>query len=80
VRFQVIFSEISPVYIYEADHFPLAFDVEILALARRLGFRVKEAPVTWVNEGESKVKFKGMVNMLLEILRIRLNLWSGKYK
>lgn len=57
-----------------------AFDVELLALARRQGFKIKEVPITWVNDSESHVKLGGMINMLLEVLEIRLNLWSGKYK
>lgn len=60
--------------------FRWAFDVEILALARKNKLKIKEAPVTWVNDAESHVKFSGMVKMLLEIMQIRLNLWFGKYK
>lgn len=57
-----------------------AFDVEILALARMLKFKIKEVPVTWVNDAESHVKLGGMINMLLEVIQVRQNLWSGKYK
>lgn len=57
-----------------------AFDVEILALARRRKYKIKEVPVRWINDAESHVKFGGMVSMLLEVVQVRLNLWSGKYK
>lgn len=57
-----------------------AFDVEILAIARRLRLRIKEAPITWVNDGASTVRFSGMVHMLLEVLEVRWGLWTGKYK
>ncbi len=57
-----------------------AFDVEILALARKQGFKIKELPITWVNDSESHVKLGGMISMLLEVVEVRLNLWSGKYK
>jgi glycosyltransferase involved in cell wall biosynthesis len=60
--------------------FRWAFDVEILALARREGFKIKEVPITWVNDAESHVKLGGMINMLLEVIEVRLNLWGGKYK
>jgi len=60
--------------------FRWAFDVEILALARKQGYKIQEVPVTWVNDGASHVKFSGMINMLFEVIQIRLNLWSGKYK
>jgi len=45
-----------------------------------LGYKIKEAPVTWVNDINSKVKFSGMVKMGLDLLRIRWNLISGKYR
>ncbi len=57
-----------------------AFDVEILAIARKLKLKIKEAPVVWINDGASNVKFSGMVHMLLEILEVRVNLWTGKYR
>ncbi len=57
-----------------------AFDVEILAIARQMKLKIHEAPVVWVNDGASTVRFSGMVHMLLEILEVRWNLWTGKYK
>ena len=60
--------------------FRWAFDVEILAIARKQKLNIREVPVTWVNDTESHVKLGGMINMLLEVVQVRLNLWSGKYK
>lgn len=60
--------------------FRWASDVEILAIARKAGFKIKEAPIKWINDSESHVKISGMVKMLFEVLQIRWNLWSGKYK
>lgn len=56
-----------------------AFDPEILKLARKLGFKIKEVPIIWVNDTESKVKFSGMVKMLIDLINIRINLILGKY-
>ncbi len=56
-----------------------AFDVEILVLARKLRFRIQEIPVRWVNDPNSKVKLSGMVKMLFEVMKVRLNLWQGIY-
>ena len=56
------------------------FDVEVLALARKLGFKIKEVPIRWDNEGESKVKPSAYFQVLLEVLKIRWNSWTGKYK
>jgi hypothetical protein len=44
-----------------------------------MGYRIKEVPVVWKNDPESKVKFKGMVKMGIDLLRIRWNLMTGKY-
>jgi dolichyl-phosphate beta-glucosyltransferase len=57
-----------------------AFDVELLALARKAGFKIKEVPITWVDDSISHVKLSGKIHMLLEVIEIRLNLWGGKYK
>lgn len=56
-----------------------AFDVEVLVLAKKLGYKIAEVPITWRNDPESKVKFSGMVKMLLEVLQISINNLLGKY-
>ncbi|MDP2735076.1 MAG: glycosyltransferase family 2 protein [bacterium] len=56
-----------------------AFDVELLVIARNMGFKIVEVPVTWVNDPDSKVKLKGMVRMLYEVVQIRLNTMKGMY-
>lgn len=56
-----------------------AFDVELLVLAKKMGYRVKEIPVIWVNDPESKVKVRGMIQMLFEVLSIRKNMMQKKY-
>jgi dolichyl-phosphate beta-glucosyltransferase len=48
------------------------FDVEALFLAQRLGFKVKELPVEWYNDGASKVNpIVDSAKMFAEILRVR---------
>jgi len=59
--------------------FRWAFDVEILAIAKKLGFKIEEVPIRWINEAESHVRLSGMVRMLFEVLRVRWNLWTNKY-
>jgi dolichyl-phosphate beta-glucosyltransferase len=56
-----------------------AFDPEILVIAQKLGYKIKEIPVYWKNDLESKVKLKSIVNMALDLVRIRLNLIKGAY-
>lgn len=57
-----------------------AFDPEILVIAKKLGFKIKEIPVVWINEPESRVKFKSMLKMGLDLLKIRWNLIKNVYK
>lgn len=48
------------------------FDVEILYLADRLGFKIKEIPVEWFNDERSKVDpIKDSLQMFSDILKIR---------
>ena len=55
------------------------FDVEVLALAKKSGFRIKEVPVHWVNDPSSTVRASAYVTTLLETLKIRWWLWTGVY-
>ena len=56
-----------------------AFDPEILVIGKKLGYKIKEIPVVWRNDINSKVKFKGVVRMAIDLLKIRWNLISHKY-
>jgi len=56
-----------------------AFDVELLAIARRRGYKIKEVPITWVNDPKTHVKVSGMAKMLFEVMRVRFNLMRGVY-
>jgi len=50
-----------------------SFDVEMILIARKLGYTVKEVPVRWLNSRASKVHpVLDSVQMLLDLLRIRL--------
>ncbi len=47
------------------------WDTEILVLAQRRGFKVKEIPVKWRQSGETKVRFtKDVLYMFAQILRM----------
>jgi len=56
------------------------FDIEILVLARLMGFRIKEVGVRWINDPDSKVKASAYIEVLTELIKIRLNIWRKKYK
>lgn len=55
------------------------FDVEILVLAKKMGYKFKEIPVVWINAPDSRVTFKSMAKMLIEVFQIKVNLILGKY-
>lgn len=56
-----------------------AFDPEILILAGKSGYKIKEIPINWKNDPESKVKFSSMLKMFKDLFRIRLNLIKRVY-
>jgi dolichyl-phosphate beta-glucosyltransferase len=57
-----------------------AFDPEILLIGKKLGYKIKEIPIYWKNDLQSKVKLKSMIKMLLDLFKIRLNLIKHKYE
>ena len=56
------------------------FDVELLFIARRRGYRVREVPVTWVYAASSRVDpLRDTVRMFADVLWVRLNALRGRY-
>jgi len=57
-----------------------AFDLEILALARRAGFAIAEVGVEWTDDRRSRVNpLKDMWKVMSEAMTIRKNLRRGVY-
>jgi dolichyl-phosphate beta-glucosyltransferase len=66
-----------------------AYDVELLYLFERAGYAIKEVTVAWQNRDESDTKgqsgelaryFKESIEMIEEIVRVKLNQLMGLYK
>lgn len=55
------------------------FDIEVLALAKKFGYKIKEIPVDWKNDPNSKVGLRAYFQVLLETVKIRWNLIMGVY-
>lgn len=56
------------------------FDAEILFIARRGGYRIKEVPVVWTDDATTKVHLlKDAVRSLRELIQIRVGSWLGWY-
>lgn len=48
------------------------FDVEILVLARRLGYRIQQVPIRWRDDGDSRLALlSGNLRNVIDIFRIR---------
>jgi dolichyl-phosphate beta-glucosyltransferase len=56
------------------------YDIEALVIARTLGYRIREVPITWINSPGSKVGLRSYFEVLAEVWRIRRNLRSGRYR
>lgn len=59
------------------------FDFELVILAKKLGFKIKQMPVRWLNEEGSTVKLigpNGYFQVLWDLWKTRIRLWNGTYK
>lgn len=50
------------------------FDIEILARAQKHNFKIKEIPITWINDERSSVKVSGYPKTLIELFLIKQKL------
>ena len=58
-----------------------SFDVEILFIAKKLRYKIKEAPVIWIDKEGSKVNpIKDSIKMLIDLFKIRYNNLLDKYR
>ena len=44
-----------------------SFDLEVLVIANKLGLKIKEVPIVWRNDSQSKMNFSSMIGMLRDI-------------
>jgi glycosyltransferase involved in cell wall biosynthesis len=57
------------------------FDIEILFIALKRGYAIKELGIPWYYQDESKVSpLKDTIKMFFEIMQIRLNNLKGRYE
>lgn len=59
--------------------YDFAFDVEMLALARRFGHKIAIVPIRWRYEPESKVTLGDYLKFFLDVFIIRWNFITNKY-
>jgi len=57
------------------------FDMEILTIAQGMGIPIHEKGVTWRDVGGSRLRpVRAAVNTFLELVKIKINVWSGNYE
>jgi len=59
------------------------FDFELLVLAKKLGYRIGQLPVRWLNEEGSTVSLtgkNGFVQVLIDLFKTRWRLCTGAYR
>lgn len=75
-----LFSAEAAHYIFQRQTIErFGFDIEVLVIARKAGFKIKEVPVTWDNPGNSTVTLTSYISTLRELIKITLNRVSGRY-
>lgn len=58
----------------------IGFDVELLYIARKRGYRIREIPITWYYDPDSRMRLlHDSLHILLEIQAIRRNWQRGVY-
>lgn len=58
-----------------------AFDVELLFIAKKYGYKIKEVPIAWHHVATSRVSpVKDSLRMLRDVIKVRLNDLRGIYK
>jgi dolichyl-phosphate beta-glucosyltransferase len=57
------------------------FDVEVLFLARKVGYSIREVPVEWYHQQDSKVNpIRDSLRMFADVVKVRINDWRGLYR
>lgn len=60
--------------------FEFSFDIELLAIAKKLGYPIKEVGITWYDNPNSTVSpIKDGLRMIRDAWLVRKNLLAGKY-
>src|SRR5262245_21541977 len=56
------------------------FDTELLTLAERQGYRIKDIPIVWIEDDDSRVKIvRTAWDDIKGVLRLRRQFWRGEF-
>lgn len=82
--FKVFRAEVSKAVVPRMVVDRFAYDFELIILAKKLGFRIEQMPVHWMNEEGSTVGGlfgpNGFLQVLIDLLKIRFRLTAGAYQ
>ena len=56
------------------------FDIEVLALAKKMKYKINIIPTYWINDPDSKVNLKGYLRTFKELFQIWWWMVTGKYE
>ncbi len=56
------------------------FDIEVLALARQLKYKIGIIPVEWINDPRSHVDWRAYFDVLWDTVKVRWNMLEGRYQ
>lgn len=79
--FKAISSEVAREVVPLVRDTSWFFDTELLTLGEKLGYGVKDVPVRWVDDEDSRVKvFKTAWEDLKGVARVRAHLWGRGFR
>lgn len=77
--FKLFKSDVARIVFKEQQLSGFAFDVEVLLLARKHGYCIKEVPIRWINSPASRVSpYRDALKMFKDIVRLR-RLYGRRY-
>ena len=78
--FKLITGDVARALFSKCSIDGFSFDVEVLYLAEKAGYKIKEVPIRWINSPFSRVVIMwDPLKMFLELFKIRINFLTGKY-
>ena len=75
-----VFSEEVVERLFSESRIPgWGFDLEILALAKNLGYQIKEIPISWSHDASRQMPYYGYLQALADAVKVRWWLSRGRY-
>lgn len=79
--FKAISREVAEKVLPQVEDQSWFLDTELLVLAEKQGYRIKDIPVLWIEDDDSRVKIaKTAWDDVKGVFRLRWYLWSGRVK